>query len=570
MPAVSPPEPPRDDKSLSCGIPTFADLIAASSADRELAPARCANVRSALTTFCKRLHRHPAETLASANHIRRHAQSVHPCQIGLSAKRWQNVLSDVRFALDRYGPKSVRRLKTEDLIPVWSGLLERLTVRTMRIPLLRFIKFCSIQGVAPEMVDLAVFDRYEGWLDAVEFSKDPARVGRAAIAQWNKACTTVADWPGRVVDKRPARDTYSLPWDNIDPAFRADTELYLGRLGIDAWDDDEAPLRPLRASSIESHRQSLRAAYSILVHQGRARNSITGLVHLVDPENVAAIIDFFRQRNGGRHTSQTAGMAALLLAVARHHVKADPLVIRKLQRLKAKVSPKRRGLTEKNKAMLRQFDDLANVERLLMLPMDLMRTVAKLDNKKPREAALLAQAAVALEILIMAAPRLGNLASIELETDISWRGDTVLVSIPGDRVKNGEDLEFLLQDESVALIDRYLNCYRPRLSNGSAWLFPGTQPGRHKCKAAQGRQIARTVFERTGLRITPHQFRHVVARLWLDENPGSYELLRQLLRHRSLDTTTSSYIGFENRKATEHYDRFIWRQRMAFRQRRMD
>jgi integrase len=52
-----------------------------------------------------------------------------------------------------------------------------------------------------------------------------------------------------------------------------------------------------------------------------------------------------------------------------------------------------------------------------------------------------------------------------------------------------------------------------------------------------------------GVKLTPHQFRHLAAKIALDANPGAYELVRQLLGHKILKTTTNFYAGIDTRRA---------------------
>ena len=62
-----------------------------------------------------------------------------------------------------------------------------------------------------------------------------------------------------------------------------------------------------------------------------------------------------------------------------------------------------------------------------------------------------------------------------------------------------------------------------------------------------GGQITKLIEREIGLAITPHQFRHAAAALILRTDPGNYELVRRVLGHKSLATTTSFYIGLEFR-----------------------
>jgi integrase len=59
------------------------------------------------------------------------------------------------------------------------------------------------------------------------------------------------------------------------------------------------------------------------------------------------------------------------------------------------------------------------------------------------------------------------------------------------------------------------------------------------------------------LRVHPHLFRHIAAKLFLDGNPGSYEIIRRVLGHRSIDTTTGFYTGLETAAAVRHFDKTI-------------
>ena len=60
-----------------------------------------------------------------------------------------------------------------------------------------------------------------------------------------------------------------------------------------------------------------------------------------------------------------------------------------------------------------------------------------------------------------------------------------------------------------------------------------------------------------GLVMSPHQARHVLAKLELDNNPAAMELVRQLLGHASIKTTVNFYGGTDTRRAVRYHNDLI-------------
>ena len=98
-------------------------------------------------------------------------------------------------------------------------------------------------------------------------------------------------------------------------------------------------------------------------------------------------------------------------------------------------------------------------------------------HRHPYRAAVLVQMAVAVEILLMTGLRINNLANLDIERHLvrpSRRKPDLHIVIAGEEVKNREPLEYPLPAESAALVQRYLEEFRPRLArDGSTALFPG-------------------------------------------------------------------------------------------------
>jgi integrase len=222
-----------------------------------------------------------------------------------------------------------------------------------------------------------------------------------------------------------------------------------------------------------------------------------------------------------------------------------------------RLAPGRRGLTETNRTRLRHFDDRGNILALLRLPDELMRQARR--HRNLQRGAVRAQMAVAIEILLMAPVRMRNLTTLDIEQNLVrlGQGRALHIVIDAEAVKNSEALEYPLPPESVALLERYLREFRPHLTSaGNTALFPGIGGG-SKNQAFFGTQISRTVYALTGLRVHPHLFRHIAAKLFLDANPGAYEVVRRVLGHRSIDTTTCFYTGLETPAAVRHFDKTI-------------
>jgi integrase len=168
---------------------------------------------------------------------------------------------------------------------------------------------------------------------------------------------------------------------------------------------------------------------------------------------------------------------------------------------------------------------------------------------------------------MMAPMRLGNLARIDLQRHLSWTRDgrkgIVHLAIPGQETKTGEPLEFELPKDTVRLLEIYLQDFRPRLCDPtSPWLFPGRN-GKHKAVVSLSGQIKRTLRDELGIEMNAHLFRHFGAMLYLRANPGGYEVVRQVLGHRSVKTTVMAYTGMEGAAASKHFDATILKLREA-------
>jgi len=192
--------------------------------------------------------------------------------------------------------------------------------------------------------------------------------------------------------------------------------------------------------------------------------------------------------------------------------------------------------------------------KVVNLPRRLMAMADARRKTSPVTSAVLAQMAIAVRILLVAPVRIENLSEIRLgENLIRPGGPRALYFLTFERydVKNDISLDFEFDKLTTQLIDHYVQHHRPQLMRGRShnFLIPGIA-GNRKGKTTFGEQISKCVWKHVGVKLTPHQFRHCAAALLLTRHPGNYELVRQVLGHKKIETTIAYYIGLETIAST--------------------
>jgi integrase len=218
-------------------------------------------------------------------------------------------------------------------------------------------------------------------------------------------------------------------------------------------------------------------------------------------------------------------------------------------------------MTAKNRARLRQFDDPQTLGCLLHLPRRLLEE-ARQGTLSARRAALLVEVGLAIELLLATALRIKNLSGLHLDRNIQYSraahaGVCHLVIEPAE-VKNSQPLEFELNTDTVALLDTFVTKYRPLLvSPSSRWLFGKRHGSDAVDPVVLARRIKGVIRDRIGATVNVHLFRALTGKLFLDNHPGGYEVVRRVLGHKSMTTTIKAYTGLESVAAGKHFDKTI-------------
>jgi len=320
-------------------------------------------------------------------------------------------------------------------------------------------------------------------------------------------------------------------------------------------------IRPLKPATIRTRRAEIAAAARMAVTAGVPIDSLTSLAALLAPVVAEKVLDAYWSRNGEHPKLFTINLACRFVAIAKETKCVDDDACERLDQMRRDLEEHRQeGMIEKNTAMIRQVLTPGVWKRVVKLPLAMMEE-ARRQQHAPVRAAVAAQIAVAIGIETVAPVRLANLTAIRLGINLIKPGgpnSNYWLVFPDHDVKNRVKLQYPLPRYLTRLIDAYVHDFRPALLRGrnEDWLFPG-QRGGAKGKVSFSGQITKRIYEATGLRMTVHQFRHAAGAVILQHRPGEYELVRQLLGHRSVQTTINAYIGLESIQASEIFSRIV-------------
>jgi integrase len=554
---VAPPHLVRPAPLTGIANATLADVMAFVSADPDISAVQRGDRRCALRVLAKVLGKELALIPAEIEPFRPMVAAALPGAYGISEKRWGNIRSRVLASMASAGLPVMTGRSMTTLSPAWDRLLGQLPNKG-RLGLSRFMHFCTREGIEPDQVDDAVFDRYRAALQGQSMVKSPHQVHRTACDQWNKSTHLLPGLRLALVRVPANPRHYALSWSDFPASFLVDVEAFLGR-GNTCSPFDDGYVRRQRPGTIELQRKQILQMASLLVRSGFPIEEISSLNALADLPTARRILELAHARLGER-APHLHGMANLLKVLARNWCKAPTDTVARLTRYAGSCAPERRGMTAKNSARLRQFDSKPNLQALLDLPRRVFRELGRVKDPD-RADCLRAQYGLAVAMLIAAPMRVGNLASLELGRHIVTIGRRKAarqhIIIPGEETKTGEPFEVEIPAETTTLLETYRKLYLPQVSTvPTALLFPN-QAGTIRSEVAFSGSLADFIKRETGLVMNAHLFRHFAVTLYLRTHPEDLETARRILGHKSLTTTMRHYALINTKVSFGRYDAVI-------------
>ena len=563
---------------------TIADAERALATWTDLAPRRAQKMRTALSTAARALAPGQHRTAAAAA-VPLSCDSLSallkapPATFGLSRSRMTSLCSELRYILRRLGlhqrPTHGVSMSSATLRACHAALPE-----FRQLAILDFLRFLDAEGIAAEAVDTGTLSAYQAHCIGRTLCRDPGARIRNIVATWNWAHQHVPDWPGKPLIREGRTDRYSLRFDSYPASFQQDLENYTQRLAradlkrrlparifTEQGYDRRRAQRPLQPASVSMRRWMIRCSAAALVRKGIDPQSLTTLRDLVDPlDHAETIIQFFLDRNGGHPGSMVAKVAQTLHLLARDHCGLLDEHVPCLADWAKWVKPKEPvGMTDKNRRRLRVLIQPRVRAMLLCFPGELMRRAASRELT-PDAAARLVMYATAMEILLVSPMRRGNLAGLRIDRHLHRpdprKSRFTHILIDADEVKNGRAIEFPLPPESQKLIETYVTRYRHHLVDpGNPYLFGAG--GKQRSAQHLGEWLSGCITRETGAEFNVHLARHFAAWNFLRTHPGQYEVVRQVLGHRSINTTIAHYVGLEAESAAQHFDATVLRDRQS-------
>jgi site-specific recombinase XerD len=468
---------------------------------------------------------------------------------------------------------------------VWEKVLAMIPDAWDRRRLGRFAHFAAQQGWRPEDITTEHMLRFLVMLANEALNGNERGGYLQACTTWNKLVGTVPGWPGKAVAIAPKRDPYMVKYEELRAELRAQIDAFLDALAGGGKSVIGGPVflkgithPPLSPVTVSLRRTQILQFISALVVEGYPLGTLVSVDVVTATKAITAAMNYFFRRAGGAMATQIQFIALAIRGLLHHHLSGqlrsrtrqdnghppppsnavvDPR-IELLDQIIRQARPTDRGLKAKNKRCLAQFDDKRNVAALLHLPGRLMKEAVKVGSK---DGARLAEVALAIELLLMCPIRIGNLVGLDLARHLiksrPGKKGVAHIVIPKGEVKNKREIEFELPIDLARMLHRHVNEFRPLLPGAnSSWLFPSTDGGPRLYKL-MARQISGIVRIHTGLTITPHQFRHLGGKFFLDAHPTGHEIVRQVLGHASIDTTTQNYTGIDQVKAGRTFDKGV-------------
>jgi len=540
-------------------IPSMAEVLTVVSANRTDAAVRRERAKAALRLLAQWTGKSLDDLPASLPRLAELIDQLNPISIGVRPKQLSQLKRDCRDAIAFSGlVKGAvavgRQAKVSS--PAWSIVEGRLDEPRLRTGLIRFVRWCARAGVQPRDVDDQVLDRFIADVERTSERKNLCQLKRTTALAWNEIGERHSHLNLQLLTEPPSRLRKTrIPLDQFPAELMADWNAYAAWAGgQDVFVENVRPVR-LASISLSTILSRVHLAADTLVRSGTPITSVTSLAVLTEVEAFRSILRQRHEDVAGEPKLDNNLLAANLIQIARDWVKVGDTVLAKLKKLKKKQPKPELAMTAKNNRLVRQFDDPELVQRFLSVPELIWKEVEeKATSLRPLSSWDLAsaQAAIGLAILMSMPIRRKNLTALSFDENILIRQPMQsTLFIPQADTKTFNNIEFDIPPQLERWLLDYRNCIAPAVIGfAPKYLFCDAK-GNLKGFAAVQYLVKRYLKLYLGIHMNPQAYRHLAAKFLLDDSPGAYRIVQELLGHRKMDMTAKFYAGLDTCRGGE-------------------
>lgn len=348
----------NDNAPIIAGKVTLEHVLEGLKANRDLSDIRRRDLRSAVSSFAALINSSPAYVALDLAAIRSVLDLMVPIQAKVSKKRWANLRSDLAAAIAASGLRPMLKTSSVTLSESWALLLGKTQDMRMRDGLSRFARWASERQISPQDVNREVVDRFIAELEIGSLVRKIAELGQTIVRSWNRLAQSFPDEGLQPIEvRRRLSGPPRIPWCELPESFRQDVDRYQEWAAVPDPLDENARSKALAPRTVDLRRDHIHSAVTAAVAAGIDEGMLVSLASLIEVETFRKILRYRWEEENRKLSAYTHGVAGSLIAIATEWVKAPDDQLMELKKIRRKLGSMKSGMTEKNTAFLRKFDD---------------------------------------------------------------------------------------------------------------------------------------------------------------------------------------------------------------------
>lgn len=467
--------------------------------------------------------------------------------LGLDIEASFDVLAGLLGRFDLLHPPRWRDLNCSMV-----ALQQMLTGSYLQRKLHRLSLYASAYDLTAHMVNDQTVESLSAELQLDPSIQHPEAVLLNATRAWNKACRSVADWPGQPLTIKTIRVVKGRAWSEYPPMLRSEVEHTLQRRPlVVVWDPIVIAAHARVEDGLAHSVDLIRICIGHLVQAGV---TVTTVADIVSPENFIIIAEaLYRESN-----AQVTRLIRTKLATLRSlFVRSELLTQLQLEEIdkfvKEHVTPKHRAFCEANPTRNQKQTDLvrepAVVRTLRELPLQIFSEVPAEGIVKRQLAAVGKQFAI-LAIRLDSGIPLTALRSIRMRHLSDAEDGCLLISIDASK----KSWKVILTPTFSEAVRYYIRRCRPSLdlSHQSEFLFPGID-GAELHESTVSSQQSAFLKDRMPTDFTSETVRSLVKNIVFEANSQATGLAKSVLGISDegyLRAITQAYVDQDQRQAS--------------------